>query len=124
VAAVTGCRQSRVVAIHVARRARHVDMRPGQWEGRCVVIESRSGPRRSRVAGCAGSRKSYSSMGWSVGPVVIGRVTGVAIGRHGRVVAVHVALRTGHRQVGSRQWKGRAVVIERGRTPAARRMAK
>lgn len=124
VAAVTRCWQSRVVVIYVARRARNVDMRSGQWEGRCAVIERRSGPRRRCVAGCAGRRKSYRGMGWSVGPVVVGRVTGVAISGHGRVVAVHVALRACHRQVGSGQWKGRAVVIECGRTPAGSRVAK
>ena len=63
-------------------------------------------------------------MGWSVGPVVIRRVTGVAIGRHGRVIAVHMALCACRCQMCSGQWKSRVVVIERGRTPACGCVAK
>lgn len=99
VAAVACCRQRCVVVIHVALRARHGDVRPGERECGVVVIERRSRPRRSVVTGGA--------CGWKAGGNVIGIgcprvvcfVAGIAISRHRCVVVVRMALRAGHRDV-------------------------
>jgi hypothetical protein len=66
VATVTiGRQRPAVVAIHVAQRAGRGGVRPGQWESRRGVIESRSCPIRSRVANRAVRWESGRNVIWN-----------------------------------------------------------
>ena len=123
VAGVAIGRQRCVVVIHVARRARHSDVRAGQWERRCVVNKSRPTPVRGRVARSTSCGETHCGMGRIVGPSEISFVAGVAIGRHCRVVIVRMALCAWNRKMCAGQRKGPRRVIESSLCPAACCMA-
>ena len=92
VAAIAGSGQCRVVVVHVALRAGHSDMRSGQGERRCVVIEGCSSPIRRRVASGACGREANSDVIGAGRPGVIGLVARIAISWDRRVIVVRVAL--------------------------------
>ena len=102
-ASVTGSGQSCVVVIHVALCAGNGGMRAGEWERRVVVIERGGSPVCRRVADRAICREAAGHVIRVRSSVVIGLVAGIAGGGGGCVVVVGMALRAGHRCVGSRQ---------------------
>ena len=59
VATHAGCRQRRVIVVHVATGACDRGMRSGQRERRGVVIERRAGPVRRAMANVAGRRETH-----------------------------------------------------------------
>lgn len=104
VAANTGRRQSRVVAVHVAIGAlpRRDGVGTGQGEWRVVVIEGRVGPDHSVMTQLAGSRESGRGVRRIVGVRVIGLMARVAERAVQGVVVVLVAIRTLARRHGVR----------------------
>ena len=89
-----GCRQRRVVIVHVATGAGHGGVRAGEREGRGVVVERGPAPVGGAVAGITRIREPDLCVIRIGGFVVIRQVTGYARGiRAGQtVVPVHVAL--------------------------------
>ena len=59
-------------------------------------------------------------MVWIGCALVIGFVTRIAIGGHGRVVVIHVAIRARCCSVRSGQWERSVVVVEGGLGPGGR----
>jgi len=82
VAAVTSCRQRRVIVVHMALSTGDVDVETGQGERRQVVIERRLQPRGRVVADLAGVRETNGRVRWILGCVVFRHVAS----RTGRVV--------------------------------------
>ena len=82
------------------------------------VIESGSDPSRSGVAGLAGGREGCGRVVRVRRALVFRAVTRIAVRRCIGVVAVQVAIRAGHADVGARQREPGRVVIERGPLPS------
>ena len=101
-----------VVVLDVALRARHGNVRPGEWELGGVVIETRSGPVGGAVASLAGGRETAGRVRRSVGVVVIDLVAPNAIGGQRGVVVVDVAGGASHGDVRPGERKLGRVVIE------------
>ena len=110
-AADTGRRQSRVVAVDVARRARRGGMGSGQREGRVVVVESGIRPNSCVVAEFAGRRESGCRVRRIGGTSVVCLVAGVTQRTAQRVVVADVAIRarTRRHDMCACQWEGRGV---------------
>ena len=87
------------------------------------VAKRRSRPRCCGVAGLAGGWEPGSRVIRIRRGLIVGFVTGEAVGRNGCVVVVHVATGAGHGRVLAGQRKGCGVVIERRRNPGGRVMA-
>lgn len=119
VAAVAGRWQRCIVVIGMATRARNSRMCAGQRESRVVMVKGRRRPGRSVMAGRAGCGEADLSVIGICCAVVIRRVAGVAIRRHGCVVIVGMALSAWNSKMSPRQRKGPRRVIESGRAPAA-----
>jgi len=87
------------------------------------VVEGCSRPRGCGVAGLAGGRETCRRVIGIGGGLVIGLVTGEAVGRYRCVVVVHVTTGTGHGGVLAGQRERSVVVVKRGRNPGGRVMA-
>jgi len=107
-----------VIVIHVAQCALHGDVRAGQRERRCVVIERCSRPHRNGVAHLTIRREATRDVIGVCRPVVISLMAGVASRGRRRVVVVGVALRARHFCVPARKWVVRVKgVVELGIRP-------
>lgn len=91
------------------------------WEP--CVVEARSRPSGCGVAGLARGREARRRVIRIGGGLVIGLVTGEAVGRNRRVVVVHVTTGARYRGVLSGQRERGVVVVERGGNPGGRVMA-
>ena len=94
-----------------------------QRERSVVVVERSPCPRCGCVARLASGREASCCMIRICRPIPVLLVASVTGGGKRRVVVIGVALRTLNRCVGSAQRERRVVAVERGRTPATRRMA-
>jgi len=118
------CGGQGVVAIHVALRALHGRVRPGQREARGRVIKRRAVPRCCVVALLTGLRESRLHVIRIRRIVEVLDVARSAIGGRPDKVAIDVALRTGDVGVRARQRELRkGIVIESRRIPRARVVA-
>jgi len=115
--------QSGEVVVHVACGAGHGFVRAGQREGGLVVIEDRARPSGGGMAGLARGGEARLSMVGTGGAVVILGVAGIAVGRNGREVVIHVARSAGHCGVRASQREGSLVVVKDGARPGRRVMA-
>ena len=114
-------RAESVVAVHMALRAEHRGMRPGEGKTRGGVVKRRIGPRGCGVALQAGGGKARLHV---VGTRRLLEIRQVAtdtrgVGAGQIVVAVHVAQRALHRGVRASKRKPRVVVIECGICPGS-----
>ena len=102
-----------VVAVEVALRARHGQVRPGQLEAAEVVVEGGILPRRGGVAAIAGGREFGREVIRVGGRIVIGHVTAGALRRQDLGETTGMALRTVERRVSAGQSERRELgVIE------------
>ncbi len=101
VARVAVGRRTCVDVIDVALGAGYSNVCAGKRECRFVVVEDSIGPRAGVVANGAGCGESSRDVIWIGGGGVLRLMAGVAIGRHGCVVIVDVALGAGRGEVGS-----------------------
>ena len=109
-------RKDRIVrGIRMASGANSTGITMIGWEP--CVVERRSGPSCGGVTGLAGGRETGRGVIRIGGGLVVGLVTGEAIGRNRSVVVVHMATGAGHRGVFAGQGEWRVVVIERRRNP-------
>lgn len=76
------------------------------------VVEGRTCPRRSGVAGLAGRRETGCRVVGVSGGLVIGLMTGEAISRNRGVIVVHVAAGAGDRRVLAGQGESGVAVVE------------
>ena len=95
------CAAQIVVAIHMALRALHAGVCPGQWESGCGVVECRARPVGCGVALLAGLRESRLHMVRIGGAVEILYVAGCAIRGRPHELAVDMTLRARHANVGA-----------------------
>ena len=103
-----------VIAIHVALRALHRRVRPGQREASRRVVKCRVIPRGRAVALLAGRREPRLHVVRIGRAVEVFHVARGAVGGSAHKLAIDVALRAGDRRMRARQWElGKGIVIER-----------
>ena len=118
------CGSARELPVHVALRARHVNVRPGQSKAGGTVIEAGCRPTGSSVAQLASLRESGLHVIGIGGLLEIGRVTRCAVGGRAGEVPVDVTERTGNGGMCSGQRKTRGIVVKSCVAPAHRVMAR
>ena len=77
------------------------------------MVERCSCPATRRMAECASRGKARGHMVRIVRSLILRLVAAITIGRQGRVIVVHVTIRTRNLGVKTRQWERSIVVIER-----------
>ena len=123
VAGNAGGAESRKLAADMTRCACHRSMFPSQGEFSRVVIENRTRPLDSRMAGFTGLRKASRRMVGIGCFLEVWEVAGCAGGAESRKLAADVAGRACDRGVFACQRELRCVVIEDRAGPLDRRMA-
>jgi len=116
-AAITVCRECRVVVVGVARGTGNGGVRAGKRERSVVVIEGRRGPAAGGVTDRAVSREAGRDVIWVGGSGEVFLVAAVTTCRQSCVVIVYVARGTSHCGVCAGERKRRVAVIESGRRP-------
>ena len=106
-----------VIAVHMALRAEHRGVRPGEGETRRGVVKRRIGPRGGGVALQAGGREPRLHVVRIRRPLEIRQMATDAICVGQIVIIIHVTQSTLHCRVRPRQRKAGVVVIECGICP-------
>ena len=87
------------------------------------MVKCRACPRRRGVARCARRWKTGGNVIWVGCSGEVGFVAGIAIRRHGRVIAIRMATGAGYRQMRPGERKCSLGVVEARRTPGRCRVA-